>query len=297
MTVDHGPSHPGAAGGALDATLLVDCGNLLGAAAQWHPRQRRLFWTDIDGRTLWSCDARGHQVRRLPLEDRLCAFAFCGDGRMIAAFADGLAWLDPRSGVRRLFERYMPGTQGVRMNDGAVDRQGRFVVGGHRETPDAPGAAVWSVDRGRIRTLFGDVQTAKSIAFSPDGQTMYFADAPTGEIRACDYNPATGSPGTWALFAQVDPAEGRPGGSCVDADGGVWNARLGGGCVVRHLPDGRRDMVVRLPVPHVTSCAVGGDTMRRLFITTGTRGDAAGGGGLYALDLPVRGIPSETYTR
>lgn len=284
--------------GVLDARLIVDCGNALGEGVQWHPRHRRLFWTDIDGRTLWSCDDRGGHVRQVALDERLCAFAFSGDGRMLGAFADGLAWLEPRSGHRSLFEPYMPGIAGVRMNDGAVDRQGRFVVGGYAERPDAPGTVVWSVDRGRVRALFDGVRTANSTAFAPDGLVMYFADTPTGEIRFCSYNPATGTPGAWQVFARIDPAEGRPDGSCVDAEGGLWNARFGGGCVVRHLPDGRPDMVVRLPVPHVTCCTIGGNSMRRLFVTTATRdGDGAGAGGLYAVDLPVRGLPTETYTR
>lgn len=298
MMDSKGATRVGGKDGVLDAFLLVNCGNALGESVHWHPRQRRLFWTDIEGRVLWSCDDRGGRVRQVPLGDRLCAFAFSGDGRMLGAFADGLAWLDPRSGHRRLFEPYMPDTPGVRMNDGAVDRQGRFVVGGYAETPDAPATAVWSVDRGRIRALFDGVRTANSTAFSPDGRVMYFADTPTGEIRACDYNLATGTPGTWRVFARIDAAEGRPDGSCIDAEGGLWNARFGGGCVVRHLPDGRIDMVVHLPVPHVTCCAIGGASMRRLFITTARRdGDGAGAGGLYAVDVPVRGLPAETYIR
>jgi L-arabinonolactonase len=298
MTLDQRPSQATGNGGSLDATLLVDCGNTLGECVQWHPRRRRVYWTDIDGRALWSCDDRGNRVRKVSLDERLCAFAFSGDGRILGAFADGLAWLDPRSGDRRLFEPYMPGVSGVRMNDGAVDRQGRFVVGGYAETRDAPPTEVWSVDRGRVRTLFGGVRTANATAFSPDGLVMYFADTPTGQIRACDYNPATGTSGAWRLFARVDPADGRPDGSCVDAAGGVWNARFGGGCVVRHLPDGIPDMVVRLPVPHVTSCAIGGMAMRRLFITTAARdGDGAGAGGLFAVDLPLRGLAVDTYVR
>lgn len=283
----------------LAATLLVDCRNGLGEGAQWHARQRRLFWTDIDGATLWSCDETGGRVRTVPLEERLCAFAFCDDGRLLGAFADGLAWLDPRRGTRRLFEPYMPGTAGVRMNDGAVDRQGRFVVGGFAEAPDAPGTEVWSVERGRIRVLFDGVRTANATAFSPDGQVMYFADTPTGEIRACDYTPS-GTPGPWRPFAPEATAPGLPDGSCVDAEGGVWNARWGGGTVARYHPDGTCDLQVQVPVPHVTCCAIGGTTLRRMFITTATRdGDAErpGAGGVFAVDLPVRGLPAQTYTR
>lgn len=285
---------------ARDATLLVDCRNSLGEGVQWHPRQRRLFWTDIEARRLWSCDEKGGHLRQVQLDERLTAFAFCDDGRMLGAFADGLCWLDPQTGVRRLFEPYMPGTDGVRMNDGAVDRQGRFVVGGMATTPDAPSTQVWSVERGRVQTLFDGVRTANSIAFSPDGRTMYFADTPSGDIRACDYNPATGTPGAWSGFASIPPEFGAPDGACVDAEGGLWSARWGGGVVARYLPDGTSDMHVRVPVPHVTCCTIGGTSMRRMFITTAAPGPgphAPGAGGVFTVDLPVRGLAAQSYTR
>ncbi len=284
----------------LDATLLVDCGNVLGDGVQWHPRQRRLFWTDIDSRRLWSCDEQGGHLHHVALDERLTAFAFCDDGRMLGAFADGLGWLDPRTGQRRLFEPYLPGVDGVRMNDGAVDRQGRFVVGGIATTGDAPGTPVWSVERGSVQVLFDGVRVANSIAFSPEGTTMYFADSPSGEIRVCSYDTATGRPGAWDVLDRISPEDGVPDGACIDAEGGLWNARWGGGVVARYLSDGTCDVHVRVPVPHVTCCAIGGLTMRRMFITTAAPGPGpapAGAGGIFAVDLPVRGLPAQSYTR
>lgn len=300
MIFEQTASPHGGAARQSDATLLVDCGNGLGAAVQWHPRQRRLFWTDIEGRTLWSCDEHGGKQGHVTLDAALGAFAFCGDGRMLAAFADGLAWLDPRSGARRLFEPYMPDAVGVRMQDGAVDRQGRFVAGGLAERTDAPDVPVWSVDRGRIRVLFDDVRAAASIAFSPDGRTMYVADAAAGEIRASVYDPATGTPAMWQTLARIDPGSGVPGGACVDADGGLWVALRGGGTVARYLPNGSCDRVVRVPVAEVTACAIGGTALRRLFITTAAGEDSPdvpGAGGLFAVDLSMRGLAAQTYTR
>lgn len=284
----------------LDATLLVACRNELGHGVQWHPRQRRVFWTDVESRHLWSCDENGGRLHQVALDERLAAFAFCDDGRMLGAFADGLGWLDPRSGTRRLFESYLPGQDGARMNDGAVDRQGRFIVGGMAASPDAPGTPVWSVDRGRVQVVLDDMRAASSIAVSADGRTMHVADAPSGEIRAFDYHPASGSLGAGRVLACIAPGDGVPDGSCVDADGGLWNARRGGGVVARYLPDGTCDVHVRVPVPLVTGCTIGGTTMRRMFITTAAPGSgpaSAGAGGIFALDLPVRGVPAQTYTR
>jgi L-arabinonolactonase len=288
----------------LEATLLVDCRNDLGEGVQWNPRRRRLYWTDIRGAVLWSCDPQGGALKRVDLEVSVCSFSFSDDGRILAAFADGIGWLDPRTGTRNLFEPYMPDAPGVRMNDGTLDRQGRFLAGGIDETDHAPITPVWSVSRGEVRTVIDDVGIANSMAFSPDGSVMYFADSPEAEIRAYDYDIRTGTPSGRRVFATLADHEGLPDGSTVDIEGALWNARFGGGAVARYLPDGTPDMVVRVPVPNVTSCTFGGPLMQRLFITTAridmTAAELATypeAGGLYAVDLPVRGILAGTYKR
>lgn len=288
----------------LQATLLVDCQAELGEAVQWHRASRRVYWTDILGNALWSCREDGSAVRKVDLDASLCDFAFTPDGKMLAAFADGLCWLEPRSGNRRMIEPYDPGNQATRMNDGGLDRQGRFVIGGVHEPERDPVAPVWSISRGKVRTIFSGVGCADGTAFSPDGARMYFADGRTQDIHVYDYDVETGMPSNGRVFAHLRPEHGVPDGSCVDAEGALWNACYGGSAVRRYLADGQADQIVELPVPHVTCCAIGGIRMQRMFITTARRDLDAGertarptAGGLYMVDLPVRGLPSGTYRR
>ncbi|MEV8466839.1 SMP-30/gluconolactonase/LRE family protein [Fluviibacterium sp. DFM31] len=288
----------------LHARLLVDCEAGLGEGVQWHRQTRRVYWTDIEGNTLWSAAETGEAVRQVALDAPLCAFAFTPDGNMLAGFADALCWLDPRSGVRRVIEPYMPDDPDTRMNDGGLDRQGRFIIGGIHTPGMAPVTPVWSVSRGRVHTILTGVGCANSTAFSPDGTRMYFADSRGPDILAYDYDTVTGTPRDPRIFATLEPGEGVPNGACVDAEGALWSAAFGGGMVQRWLPDGGRDMTVRVPVPNVTCCAIGGMKMQRLFITTARIGMRAEdlektpeAGGLYAVDIPVKGMPTGTYRR
>ena len=285
------------------AELLVDSRCTLGEGIQWNAEQARVFWTDIFGNALLSCDETGGDFQRLELDGGLCAFAFTDDDRLLAAFTDGLYWLDPGSGARELICEYQNRLPRTRMNDGNLDRQGRFVVGGIDEDGMNPITTVWSVTPTKISDIIPDVGCANSICFSPDGGLMYFADTAGPQIFVYDYDRLTGIPSNPRSFASLSDAFGKPDGSTVDADGALWNARFGGGCVQKFLPDGTADMRVELPVPNVTCCAIGGADMNRLFITTARASmsnaalaRAPEAGGLFAFDLDVKGLKHGTYS-
>lgn len=288
----------------MNATLLVESACALGEGVQWNAAVQRVYWTDIFGDVLLSCSETGTDFRRLDLPGGLCAFAFTDQGNMLAAFKDGLYWFDPVSGARDLITTYQPDRPETRMNDGNLDRQGRFLVGGIDEDGMRPITPVWRVggaDAGQAEVLQG-VGCANSICFSPDGTTMYFADTAGHDIYRFDYDISTGIPSNKQHFATMAPGFGKPDGSTVDAEGGLWNARFGGGCVQRFALDGTDSTRVTLPVPNVTCCCIGGAEMNKLFITTARLGMEEEAlrirpeaGGLFVATLDVKGLPHGVY--
>jgi sugar lactone lactonase YvrE len=141
-----------------------------------------------------------------------------------------------------------------------------------------------------------------SLAWSPDGRTMYFTDTTDGRILVHDYDVDSGQPGTPKVFAEAKSAVGHPDGSTVDEAGGLWNARYAGSSVVRFTPDGRVDRVVELPVSQVTCCAFGGAALDTLFITTATqrmspeaRAAEPLAGGLFAIDVGIKGVAETRF--
>jgi hypothetical protein len=97
-------------------------------------------------------------------------------------------------------------------------------------------------------------------------------------------------------MTSVYESEGFPDGCTVDAEGFIWSAHWGGWRITRYDPGGGVDRVVEMPVPNVTSLAFGGTGLDRLFVTTARLGmtdqeieDAPLSGGLFALDVGVRG--------
>ena len=286
---------------SIRADLLVDCRNTLAEGIQWNVQRQRLYWTDILGRALWSCDEQGGETRTVTFEKRIGCFAFTEDERLLIAFEDGLAFYEPVSGGLHWIADIEPEQPTTRLNDGRCDRSGRFVFGGVDESGLRPLSAVYRYDGERVEKLFGDVGCANGIAFSPEGARLYFADTSGKTIEMFDYGGPDAADRT--PFVTLTDEEGRPDGSCVDSQGNLWNAQFNGARVQQFHPDGSRGIRVDLPVSQVTCACFGGADLDKLFITTArenfTPEQAAAeptAGGIYRADVGIEGLPEQQFT-
>ena len=286
-----------------DCEIVVDAANELGEGVLWSPAHGEVQWTDIFGRRFWAHNPSDGQVRSVPLPDRLGCFAPLGGPSILAGFAGGLEMFDLESGARRMLAVIEPDRPTTRVNDGRLDRRGRLVFGTMDEDPSGarPLGQIWSFGGGRARVLASGVRIANSIAFSPDGRRMYFADTPEKRIRLYDYDLDSGVLLGERVFVTVE-GPGFPDGSTVDAEGCLWNAEWGGGRVVRYAPDGRVLRVLPLPASQVTCCAFGGARLDRLYVTTARTGldpDTLAAephaGALFAFDVGVSGLADAPF--
>lgn len=190
---------------------------------------------------------------------------FVADGAAVAGAADGsMLAAAPVADV----ERDLPST---RINDGRTDRAGNFVFGTMNEDEGHPALGSfyqWSTAAGLRRLDLPRVGIANSIAFSPDGRTMYFCDSPTGRIMRCRYDAASAGVSEVREFATLAAGQGQPDGSIVDAEGCLWNAAWGAATVRRYRPDGSLDREIALPAKNPTCLVLGGAGLNELFITS-----------------------------
>jgi len=285
------------------AELVLDCANHHGEGVFWSPGDGRVWWTDIHGQKLWSFDPVIRDARFFDVPGRVCCFAPRARGGFIVAFSDRISLYSFERGEEACLCVFEPDNPDTRLNDGRTDRQGCFIVGGMNEKTGTANSSLLRVDADhKVTVLFRAVSCANSICFSPDGQTMYFADTPDREIRAYDYNPETGAIANGRVHASFANEPGLPDGSCVDAEGGVWNAEWEGRRVVRVAPDGTIDRIIEVPVWKPTCCAFGGPDLDTLFITTsrlmGSDQQLAAepqSGGLFAVKPGFKGVPDAPF--
>jgi L-arabinonolactonase len=286
--------------------VLVDVKTTLGEGPLWDVEQQRLYWIDsFDGR-VFRCTAEGTEVRSWDLPMKIGSMALRKDGNSaIVSLARGFHLLDFKTGEVSLIHDPEPDKPHNRINDGKVDKRGRFIAGSMDTQEAGPNGALYRLDPDlSVHKLDDGIIVSNGPCWSPDGTIFYFADTWTGEIWAYDYDLETGGVSNRRTFATVDTSGGGAAdGSTVDSEGFVWNALVYGGKLVRYAPDGSVDRVIDMPVKKVTSVNFGGPNLDILYVTSMAKpplprfpGDGQQRGALFAIyDLGVLGVEEPRF--
>jgi L-arabinonolactonase len=287
----------------MSAKLLVDAQARLGECPLWCERTGSLYWTDIEGAELSRWRAADGQLRRWTLPERVGSFALCeGSTQLLLGLASGIALFDLESEALSPIVPVEADQADTRINDGRCDRQGRFVFGMFHRAEAATGH-FYRVDADlRVERLpLPPVAVANSIAFSPDGTTLYYTDSPTRTLYSVPYG-ADGRLGSPRVFVRLPASDGYADGSTVDAAGGLWNAQWQGGRLVRYDPSGAESARFELPVSQPTCPAFGGALLDTLYVTSARIGlDAAAlereahAGGVFVLQPGWTGLPEVRF--
>ncbi len=284
--------------------LVVDAHAELGEGAVWDGK--RLVWVDIHRGRVHQFDPAADVDEVVEVGKHVGAVAPTAAGGMVLAVRDGFALLDPETRVMTMLVEVEADMPTNRMNDGGCDPAGRFWAGTMSlvSAPDAGTLYCLDTD-GSVRVGLSPTTISNGIDWSEDGSTMFFIDTPRKAIEAFDFDTATGAISRRRRAVEIEEP-GSPDGMTIDAAGRFWVAMWGGGSVRRYLPDGRLDLTIEVPASQVTSCALGGDDLCDLYITTATIGLDAGArareplaGGLfrYRLDGDGVGRPARSFGR
>ncbi len=287
----------------MQPVAVIEAGNVLGECILWDPLTQTAWWTDIEAKQLLAFDWRAKTLNRFTVPERLTAFGFVtGRADLIGAFESGFALFSAKTGLQRPIMQPEGLLPGMRMNDGRVDRQGRFWAGAMVEDPQVPAVAnLYCVQDRELRIRERGIAISNGICWSPDSAWCYFADSKRHIIWRYAFDAETGEIVDPVDFARTS-AGIYPDGAAVDAEGYLWSAQWGGGCVVRYAPDGRIDRVLEIPVSQPTCVAFGGPDLDLLFVTTARIGLGGvglsvetGAGNVFVYNVGVQGLPESRF--
>jgi sugar lactone lactonase YvrE len=188
-----------------------------------------------------------------------------------------------------------------RLNDGACDPAGRFLVGSMSLDDREEDERLYRVDgTGRVEVVDDGLTLSNGLAWSPDGSTLYHVDSAPGIVWSRPYDVATGAMGPRQQHLRID--DGTPDGMCMDADGRLWIAVYGLGEVRCFDPLGEQVATVEVAAPNTTSVAFVGPALDQLLITTAREGLGAAelqeqplSGHLFLSDVGTRGVPTTAW--
>jgi sugar lactone lactonase YvrE len=288
----------------LRIELLVDARNDLGEGPLWDVGEQRLYWIDSHGCAVHRCDARGQERRTWPVPEHIGSMCLREGGGAVVSLRNGFHTFDLETGAVDVIADPEAHLRRTRLNDGKVDRQGRFLAGGMDYEEREPLSALYRLDPDRTVTRLEErVVVSNGPCWSPDGRTFYFADTWVRRIWAYAYDVDTGNLLSRRVFADFEGhLRGYPDGATVDAEGCVWSAEVYGGRLVRFAPDGTIDRLIGMPVDSITSVMFGGADLDVLYVTSmarpfqGRRRLEREAGGLFAVHgLGVRGLPEPRF--
>ncbi len=257
----------------MQTELLFDIKAKLGEGPTWDAKTQTLYSVDILGKRI---HAWGEVLTQLddmpgcvvPSKNGRLVFSLSGpEGRF--SFVD----LDPVSGRQTVVATLDSELPTNRFNDGKCDPAGRLLAGTMDLNEKTPSGSLYSFDGKNVTKLFDNVTISNGLTWSPDHKTFYYIDTPTREVRAFDYELASGSLTNQRRAVYFPESLGWPDGMTSDMQGNLWVAMWGGAQITKWDPN-TGNLLEQFPVPalHTSSCVFGGKDMNELYITSARKG-------------------------
>jgi len=287
----------------LTVRRLSPAPSALGESPLWDPVSGVLWWVDGVAGTLHGLRPGAEAIPSRSIGGHLGCIALAADNRLLVARDHEVVLCDPETGATEPFFRLDGADPAMRLNDGKLDRQGRFLCAGMGRGGEPLGALHQIDGAGRHRVLADGIRIGNGICFSPAGDILYFTDTPARVVMAADYDPETGAAGEPRRHIDTAALETGIDGATVDAAGNLWAALITIGGIGCFAPDGRLLQRFPAPVDLPSSLAFGGAGFGTLFVTS-IRDSGTGravsrhpdGGHLFALDgLGVTGLPEARF--
>ena len=325
----------------------------LGESPFWHPDERRLYWVDIAQRCVHRfCPATGAAEQwRMPSTPGCIApmrprhgTALEGavkgavnsqaksaadqppGGSLLIALRDGIYTAAHWGGPLTCLASALHDGATHRFNDGKADPFGNFWVGTLNELRTSASAQLLSLPAGAqpgsapLQVMATGATVGNGLAWSPDAQTLYWADTSRHSVRAWSWNARQNTLAAERIFKQwpakpagwqaaapgnrsVNPAyAGRPDGAAVDVAGNYYVAMYEGAQIIKLSAAGVVLASIPVPAQCPTMPCFGGDDGCTLYVTTARQNRSAAelqiypdSGSVFAMTVDTPGLPVNFY--
>lgn len=269
--------------------LIFYAGSTLLESPCWSKEKKALLFVSIEQKIVYYYDIEQNVIITFKMKGQVGCAVFETENTILVAEYTGIYRINIETGERR-FVVHLNDNPQLRYNDGIIDPVGRFLVGttGYNCLAEKQNS-LYSWNGMEKKILVHNTTISNGIDFSKDGRFMYFVDTPTKVIKRFLYNIYSGEAEYDEDIIYIKD-ESFPDGICTDIDDMLWVAQWGGGKVSKWNPyTGEKLFELQLPCKNVSSCCVGGEEDKFLFVTTAQHDDGTisemMAGGLFSIQI------------
>jgi sugar lactone lactonase YvrE len=252
------------------AALEFKINSQLGEGAFWDYKNQKLYWVDIEGKSLHIYDPKTKINKTYQTPSRIGTVVPINNTEAIIALEDGIYKINTQTGEIILFSDIESKQTENRFNDGKCDVNGNLWVGSMNLKQNKPTARLYKINKkGEAKKMLDSITISNGIVWTSNNKTMYYIDTPTGKIKAFDFDKNKSTITNERIAVYVPESLGYPDGMAIDNENMLWVGMWNGNAVARFNPHtGKFISKIEVPAHNITSCAFGGKNLDTLFITT-----------------------------
>lgn len=251
-----------------DASLYVEMKNELGEGAIYNHDTKEFWHIDIESKQFFKTEIDTKTQETFNVGQRIGTIVPNDKAQAVVALQDGIYSYDFNTGAQELIVNPLDTIPNIRFNDGKCDPAGRLWVGSMGLDQKSYRASLYSLEQGAVRLQLDSITISNGIVWSKDQKTMYYIDTPDENVKAYDYDMATGKISNERVVIEIGGI-GFPDGMAIDSEDMLWIALWNGNAVTRWNPKtGKMIGKVNVPAHNITSCAFVGDELDSLVITS-----------------------------
>jgi len=241
-----------------------------GESPLWDDRDGCVYWIDCQGQRVRQLNWGTRQIREWRAPSTIGCIGLATAGHLVVALRDGFYLMDLSDEKWSAVALLDPPLSGFRLNDGKVDRAGRFLAGSLFDGNVSSDGFLFRLGcRNMVEKLEKGVAIANALAFSPDGSRLYFGDTLSSDIFVYDYDSATGAICNKRLFINTRTAFGAmPDGATTDSDGNYWVTLVDKAQIACLSPKAELLRMIDTPMQYPSCVAFGGPQHDILFVTS-----------------------------
>lgn len=245
---------------------------LLGESPLWHDSRQSWFWSDILNKTIYELPYGTVKPRLITsLPQMISNICVIDDDNLLVSAENSIARLSIKDGTFSSLCT-LPHDGTFRCNDGSIGPDGNFWFGSMQKSPKSLSGRIYRFDAsGRLTLMATGIGIPNTFVWDEDGALIVSdsLERKTFKVKNDNNEFDWTHKSTWLHYTNGNET---PDGGAAFAEPDKILLAIWGGSRLDVINNGKCEASIECPMPHVTSCAFGGENLDEILVTSAQQG-------------------------